>query len=492
MARLETEKSQRARAESMASRSLKALNTIFDGLAPSRLMATAPEINEDGIELPTRLAATPESIPLLQKLLQSYEEIARESAAFPDLRREAAEAHHRMADLRQRLGRLDEAVQAYETALDLYPPEAVIVRARAYNELGRIYRLRQRDDEANAMHAQAVKELREAEARVLERPESRFELARAYFMSEPRGLLNLPPLGRPGGLGPGGPGGLGPGGPGSRPTEPVRSSQREAIALLEPLADEHPSVPEYRHLLACCYRSEPRGDGKAIKLLRDLVRDFPSVPDYRLDLCEALANSFPRPGNGPPPWSNTEGQQEAMRLSSGLVRDYPNVPEYAAVHARMLDRRALLTLRQGRAAQAVPDSREAYALQLRLVKRYPDIPTYQFWLCLIERTLSESLLRSGQSHEALQLLVTASLRAETLYEQGRLPGAEALLMLINDQLSEAAWHNGEMTLALKAWEANHKLLSLHPHSPGGRRSGPGGPWFGPGGAGGPSRGRGPR
>jgi tetratricopeptide (TPR) repeat protein len=501
---LEAEKRQRTRAESMASRSLRALNTTFDGLAPSRLMATAPEITEEGIEVPTRLAATPESIPLLEKLLESYEEIARESADYPDLRREAAEAHHRMADLRQRLGRLDEAVSAYETAITLYPAEAVIVRARAYNELGRIYRLRQRDEQASTMHSQAVKELQAAEASVRERPESRFELARAYFMSEARALLPVPNLGRPGG--PGGPGGRGgPEGrnPGARPSEPARTPQREAIALLEALTEEYPSVPEYRHLLACCYRTEMRGEGRGTKLLRELVRDFPLVPDYRLDLCEALAHPLVRSGAGGPPWANSEGLQEALKLSSGLVRDYPNVPEYAAAHARLLDRRVWIALREGRIANAERDSREAHTLQSRLVQRYPDIPAYRFWLGLIERTLGECLLRIGQPREALERLLSASLHIDSLHREGRLPGTEPLLVMINDQLAEVAWLNGEAELAFQALESNRSLLGNRERA--GERAGerpglrPGGPPFldrpgqgGPGGKGGPGGGRGPR
>jgi len=487
---LEAEKRQRERAESMASRSLKALNTIFDGLAPSRLMATAPEISEEGIELPPRLAAPPESMPLLQKLLNSYEEIARESADYPDLRREAAEAHHRMADLRQRLGRLDEAVAAYEAALKLYPSEAVIVRARAYNEIGRIFRLRQRDEEANQLHAQAVAILQSAEPRLRERPESRFELARAYFMSEPRPLLRLlPPLGGPKGpkefhgpkgfpdlnplldrkgppwakvpFEPKGPpepkGPKAPKGPklppGADEPSPVTPPLRQAITLLEALSDEYPSVPEYRHMLACCYRHEPQGESRALKLLRDLVRDFPLVPDFRLDLCETLASSPPRPEFGPPPWANPDGLQEALKLSAGLVRDYPNVPEYAAVHARLLDRRALLALREGRLAQADRDSRDALRLQSHLVQRYPDIPAYRFWLGWIERNRSDCLLRTAQPREALQMLVSASLRIEQLHQENRFPGVLPLLLLIDEQLVQVAWLNGEIALALKGIQA---------------------------------------
>ena len=69
---------------------------------------------------------------------------------------------------------------------------------------------------------------------------------------------------------------------------------QRAIGLLENLRKDFPAVPEYRHLLAVCYREGPppsRGRGprdgpppdQGVEMLRQLVKDFPKVPDYRLD-----------------------------------------------------------------------------------------------------------------------------------------------------------------------------------------------------------------
>src|SRR5262249_43162523 len=94
-----------------------------------------------------------------------------------------------------------------------------------------------------------------------------------------------------------------PHGPGPRPGG-FHPAQR-AADLLEELVREYPAVPEYRHLLACCYRDlppDPPGRGqpkgksnteRAMDLLRELVKDFPRVPDYRFDLCETLARPGP-------------------------------------------------------------------------------------------------------------------------------------------------------------------------------------------------------
>src|SRR5262249_27459595 len=110
-----------------------------------------------------------------------------------------------------------------------------------------------------------------------------------------------------------------PGPPGPR-SERDTALQR-AITLLEQLTAEHASVPEYRHLLACCYPDSPpgfRGRGsvkpntdRAIELLRQLTKDFAKVPDYRLDLCETLARSGgPRRPPGPGPSTKSQERLE--------------------------------------------------------------------------------------------------------------------------------------------------------------------------------------
>src|SRR5262249_48598225 len=113
---------------------------------------------------------------------------------------------------------------------------------------------------------------------------------------------------------------------------------RRAATLLEQLVRGFPTVPEYRHLLACCYRDIPpdpvgRGQrrtrsntGRAEDLLRQLVADFPKVPDYRFDLCETLIRSAPldQLRSGESANKARERLEEAVSLSADLVAHYPN------------------------------------------------------------------------------------------------------------------------------------------------------------------------
>src|SRR5262249_14720224 len=159
-------------------------------------------------------------------------------------------------------------------------------------------------DEADRLYERAIRTLADAPKALADRPEYRYELARALFTAGQRDQLAGPggpdPPPRRGAPGRGppefrkgpppperGPRGGRRAGPASRPAgdRPLH----RAAALLEQLVREFPAVPEYRHLLACCYRDMPAGPfgerlqakanaDRAIELLRQLVKGFPGVP----------------------------------------------------------------------------------------------------------------------------------------------------------------------------------------------------------------------
>jgi tetratricopeptide (TPR) repeat protein/tRNA A-37 threonylcarbamoyl transferase component Bud32 len=484
-----SETTQREHAERASSLVLGVLNRIYHRFTPTRLVVTPEGSDETEVELPYQPALPPEVVPLLEDLLTTYEQLARTRGEVPKLQAQAAESNYRIGDICRRLGRLDKAVAAYRTAIDLYqrlPAEAVgdterIKLARTYNELGRTLHSRQQFDEAVRMHEHAIAALTDVPAAFAARPECRYELARAYCLLGQRDMLTQGGRG-PGGPGPpGGPGGPGHGPPGGkrRPPrdgpppphgppghgpEPKRDHARRAVVLLERLVEEFPKVPEYRHLLACCYRDVPPerlGRGKperskadrAVQLLRRLVKDFPKVPDYRLDLCEALA----RPG--PPPRheerdTRTEKQQrleEAVTLSEQLVLQYPSVPDYAAAHARYLDGLGIALYEAKALSQAEVVHRKAVDGQNKLVKQYPEVIAYRFWLGLMERSLGRVLGERGQMTEARTLLESATNRVEALWQKdSRLGGARPFLGMAYRDLARVYTRIGEAALAAAA------------------------------------------
>jgi serine/threonine protein kinase len=487
---LAAEQAQREHAETTSTLALEALNRVYDRFAPTRLVATPQPIGNDGTELPAQPVLPPEAIQLLEDLLRTYERIARASQAFPRLQAQAAEANHRIGDIHLRLGRFDDAIVAYRAAIDLYSqlpdevtPDSRIKRARTYNELGRALRFLQRFDEAEQSHRHAIKTLTESPSGFAERPEFRFELARSYYTLVQRELFLSP-----GGFGPIG---KGQGGPPNDRTFPKFNSKegrpgephpiQRAVTILEQLERDYPTVPEYRHLLACCYRDAPpdrfgfgppRAGGnvdRAVELMRKLIADHPRVPDYKLDLCETLRRT-------PPVWQAIpdeakkirERLEEAVNTAAELTSQYPNVPQYAAAHAQYLDRLGMDLMAMRIPADAEKANRKAVAIQSALVKQYPHVVAYRFWLSLMECSLARCLREPGQSSEARTRLESAIARLEMLrLEQPGLDSIRPFLGMAYGELAMLHTRSGEKELAAKVQKKAEEFGPMMGRPPGG-------------------------
>jgi eukaryotic-like serine/threonine-protein kinase len=469
---LGAEKLQRDRAESTAALALDALNRTFDRFAPSRLVVAPPTSGEIGVELPPPPTLTPEAVSLLNDLLQTYEQVAVSGAEFPKLRGEVAEANHRLGDIRRRLGRFDDAVSAYRTAIDLYEQlltqasdDRVRVKlARAYNESGRALCALQQYDDSREKHQNAIRILTASSKDFADRPECRYELACSYFALGARDSSYMfksapePPSSKDdwGGGPPKKGKNKSQGGP--PPKLKLDNSSKQAIVLLARLSEEFPAVPEYRHLLACCYRDlppvwEPQstrpGPDRAVELLRKLMADYPRIPDYRHDLCETLGRGGPDMKKG---GTSADRQlREAIDLSTELVALYPNVPEYTAAHARYLDRLGMSLQKQGKPADAEPLNRKAVALQTKLVTQYPGVLVHTLWLGLMERSLGQTLSDLKQFKEARTMLEGCINRVEPLWKKDRkLDGLRPFLSMAYGNLAQLNDRTEEPIMAAAA------------------------------------------
>jgi tetratricopeptide (TPR) repeat protein len=491
---LVSEQAQREHAEQTSAAALAAMNRIYDRFAPSRIVVT-PALSaestsdEEGIDLPPPPVLSPEAVRLSEELLGFYERLAQEGGGYPQLEAEAAEANQRIGDIRQRLGQFEPALTAYRKAVELYgrleanePDATVRIRlARTYNDLGHCLQALQRTDEARDAHTRALATLTEAPKELASRPEYRFELARTYYLEALRGG----PLGPPGpgpGRGPGR-GGFGRGGPPGPGRGDPRASHK-AVALLEQLVQEHPAVPEYRHLLACCYRDrppdraagEPPGGGiaRSLDLLRQLVKDFPKVPDYRHDLCETLARvrSPGPPGNPRAAADARPLLEEAVVLADGLGAEYPNVPQYAATRAQVHERLgvAIERIDPDRAEKAL---RKAVALQTGLVRQHPEVVAYPFVLAMMQSSLARFLGGRGAWGEARTLLEASTDRLEELVrKEPRLGFARGALGRGYRDLAQALRQLGDRDGAaavLRKAEALGPGRGPEPFGPRGRR-----------------------
>lgn len=243
-----------------------------------------------------------------------------------------------------------------------------------------------------------------------------------------------------------------------------------AVALLNQLRKDYPGRPEYRHLLALCYREYPPQEDsskteKAIELLEELSKEFPKVADYRHELAQTYANVDVRDA-----LNAVENRTEilkkferALAISEALVREHPEIPEYSAALAELYLRigavhshasiRAVGSARTNLLQEAESNFRKAVERQSDLVDRYPAVLGQLVWLGRMQQQLARTLLRLGQSVEARTLIESSIRKLETSLE--KYPQYEVLNMSLFENyqvLAELQKDLGENKAASEARE----------------------------------------
>jgi len=495
------EAKQRRKAEDTSALALEALDKIFQQFAPDRIRSASTltlvgDAGED-FTVPVQPVLSKEAAALLEHMLEFYDRLAAQSGGDARLRRKVAEANRRVGDIRQRLGHYEESKAAYLRAIEAYrrlvdssgeDAELRTEIARIQNELGNVYWAMGEPGAGRASYADALATLKADSSEASASPQSRYELARTYyFLGKGPGLSAGPPPPAPGGppapgrrRGPrGGPPGFAKGPPGPPPgprgpekdqagpahappdpapgphaplpgppprfpvfgPDPGEESLQKAIALLERLVAEHPTVPDYRHLLALCYREVfPRWFGrdpdrpaeaanKATRILQELVKEYPDVPDYRHDLCKTYAmleawRAF-APGVADPP--QRQMLDKALEISEELVAEHPNVPDYAVsqIHIRL---GLAGMLRKTDPPGAETHLRKALVLQSSLVRRFPRTSSYKFGMALIHDSLGGLLQQRGRLPEARSMFEASIASLKELLEND--PKAQPLRGLL--------------------------------------------------------------
>ncbi len=93
------------------------------------------DLEQEERELPPRLF-TADDAELLQSLLIFYEEFARHNHGDESVQWETAKAHHRIGDIRQHLGQLDLAIDAYDRAVAISSTRGAARRGKLRDAAG--------------------------------------------------------------------------------------------------------------------------------------------------------------------------------------------------------------------------------------------------------------------------------------------------------------------------------------------------------------------
>jgi eukaryotic-like serine/threonine-protein kinase len=135
---------------------------------------------------------------------------------------------------------------------------------------------------------------------------------------------------------------------------------------------------------------------RALALLEKLAADFPTVPKYRLGLAKTLNHlGILLTDLGQRPAAET-AYRRAVELYAKLAADFPTVPEYSKELADSHNNLALLLAGQGQHAAAEAAHRRALAIQDKLVTDYPTVSTYRQDLAISHVNLGRLLAELGQ------------------------------------------------------------------------------------------------
>ena len=467
------QKSQRQKAEATSKLALEALDGIFEQFAPNRIQAahglTIEGEEGEELQVPIQPVLSKPVAGLLENLLKFYDRLAVQESQDPEYRQKAAAANRRVGDIHARLGQYQKSLVAYGRAIDSYrklnqqegtgdsphTPAFTTEIARIHNEVGNVYRSTQEIQKARESHLQALEILGRQTPPDTTPAETRYELARTYYFLGRRQLM-VPGIGPshpgPPGRGRGFPGRFGPPGKGgSWKRDSLQGPPREsgpsarfagghhfrgrigrydqgsrqyldkAIRMLTELVDQNPSVPDYRHLLAVCYRELPRKSwfrdrqqtdealDKSTQILEALVRDFPDVADYRHDLSQSYAAVDVRG-----PFASDEERQtvkerlnKALEISASLVAEHPNVPDYAVSQVQLYSKLGTVLLRSKQSEQAEASLRRAVELEKSLVERFSRTTSLELGLAINQQLLARLLRDRDQLDEARSLLETS-------------------------------------------------------------------------------------
>ncbi len=506
---LDGELVQRRKADATSGLALEALDDIFEQFAPDRISAFADMSLDDttggSIQATVQPVLSKEAASLLERLLVFYDELAAHGGGDPAFRGKSADANRRVGDIRAALGQFEQAEAAYLTAIDTYrqieehdPSDSgvAVEIARIYNSLGELQIPAGSPTESRPFHLQALETLDQVAQTAGASPALRFEMARTcYSLGQGSGPPHMmfaappPPAGDPWDFEFDGPHEmlsdgpplddpfweLGPGGPGPPPDpyEREESEQylRRAVELLETLVEEQPTIPDYQHLLACCYRDLPparaidldggegRQTGRAIEILEKLVESFPANPTYRADLVrtylQAASQHDVEAGT-----TAVDQLSQALGVAQKLVAEHPNVPVYALSQVQVYLALSKVFTQEARPAAAEAELGKALSLQSSLVSRFPDNMPYKIWKAMIQISLAESLTERAKTEEARSLLESAVSALHSVQKVGREGPHQGLLGRGYEILAEVYRQLGQEDLADEACRQAEKYRDL--------------------------------
>jgi serine/threonine protein kinase/tetratricopeptide (TPR) repeat protein len=360
--------------------------------------------SRDPSPLGLQMAVSDHSAEVLQDALKFYDRFAEQNPTNPQLFRDTAMVHSRVADIYQRLGQHTKAEQAYRRSLGFLNADQIasdtsldLQRAEILNQLGYTLHAASRFSEAETEYRTALNLV--ATSPLGSQPAGR--ALQAQIRTNLAQSLSL-----------------------IMRWKEAQQSQSVAVDVLEQLVQEYPADPTFQLELARGYRVQYWLMGSpddpdpaavehqrqtlrnaAVDLLESLVREHPNVPDYRYELSELLMFTRSTTLHEDELTGGTRGRggkqelERAVSMARELTDSHPSIPRYRALLARGLTRLAdqQCDKHLGQADQLFDESIE---LSRSLVRSFPDTPAYRVFLAQALSEQAATLHRLGHVESA--------------------------------------------------------------------------------------------
>jgi serine/threonine protein kinase/Flp pilus assembly protein TadD len=384
---------------------------------------------------------------LLERVLDFYQELAREDGSDPVIRMETGRAYRRVGNIQQKLGRHEEAEKAYRRSLALLEPLPdqspagplfQYELAGTLNNLGGLLLTTGRPGAAEKPLRRSLALCEKLRDRFADGPSG--ELLEAMLRAGPAGesgegsrrspardakLVNecskafrnrlagahsnlglvLAATGRP---------------------AEAEQAYQEALALQEKLVAEDPAGPDNRYTLASGHFNHgellrtagrharaKKAYGRALALFEKLAAESPATPAYR----ESLAKVRYGLGTALADTSRLDEAESSFRqaaeLQQKLAADFPSWPEYRYGLALSQNNLGIVLQATRGPAEAEEAFRRSLALLKKLAEAHPAVPDYRHQLARTAFNLGSLLEITGRPREAEKPLRLA----QALYEK---------------------------------------------------------------------------
>jgi len=256
----------------------------------------------------------------------------------------------------------------------------------------------------------------------------------------------------------------------------------EAIAILERLAHDQPTVIEYQRNLAKShlgYGNLLIGTGrpaealkphlKALGIRERLVLENPTVTEYQSDLAIShhhIGNLLSVTGQ---PAESLKEHRRALAIRERLARDNPEIARYQNELAKSHSIIGLLLNEAGQFAEALESHRPAAAIQKRLADDQPRITEYQSDLATTHINIGVALIEMGRTDEATESYGRALAVLEPLArDHPTVSVYQSDLATIHNNIGNLRGDAGRPTEALeshrRALAIRERLVRDHPYN----------------------------